>query len=265
MLEKDGWRFPTRAIDALAARWNDGEDEEVESLSDSMAELMREVARASKSVHETASESLKAAVEAVKGTDHRTELLIKENVRMGELVQKSQSQLLEVLQLTREYIIGTAEIDAQRVKSEADQTVRLERTKVAAKGMKMLTPVLKRGMAWALKAPELARDAQSEGLLELFRNLSDDKRAKLLGVMNEKQREAFENLATYAAAHESRDESLKVLKEEMTPEQGSALMEFLDQKELQLIMELFEDADEEDKPGVAKTKPAESETEKKSA
>jgi hypothetical protein len=241
------WAFPEESIEKLADRGT--ELEEDDTLEESEATLLREVVRASKDVHASGKQAIETAVDALKLVLGAYAQTLAESKSKDERLNESQKQQLESMKLLREFIIGTGELEAQRIKTEADQTVRIERTKVAAKGMKLFAPIVKAGLGRVLHMPMLARDAQSETLLELFRGLKDGKREKLLAVMNDKQREAFENLATYAAAHEGIEDSLKVLKDELLehPEQMGELQGFLDQKEIGAILSLFEGDEEDEK------------------
>lgn len=250
---KGEWAFPATSVEVLASEVADDGELTMEDASEVLLrellnaskELHVHVARALKEVQEANAAAMTAAVETIKGTDARTKLLVDEIARQGQVNADSQKQTLETFALMKELIIGMAEVEATRIKAEADQTIRVERTKVAAHGMRLLAPVVKAGMARALRAPAIERDAQSETLLQLFRSMTEEKRAKLVGVLDEQQREAFETLTMYAVAHETIGESLKTLKDRMTPEQAAALSGVLSQNEMGAVMSLFDGEDNE--------------------
>lgn len=243
------WFFPEPAIEQL----RELEDQEDLDVEDGIAQLLHEAVKASREVQEsnraayaTTAQAVAAAVEAIKGTDHRTALMIQENKRMGDAIDGAHKTTLEAVTLVKDLIMALAELEAEAIKSKADQTVRIERTKVAAKGMNLLGPVVKKGIARFLRDPAIADEADSQGLLEIMRSLKEtpEKLAELAGTLDEEQQGAMQTILGFAEGAEKLKSALTTLKHRMTPEQGEKLQGILTQRQFSALASVFEDLDE---------------------
>ena len=251
------WAFPVEAIEALANRADDRQLEEeppIDNAEQGMAALMREVVSASKMVHATAAEAIRAAVEAIKGTDHRTSLILQENKRLGEVAESSQRMAIDAVTLVKDLIIAGANLEAESIKSTADQTIRVERTKVAARGIPLFGPIVKKGLAHALGAKGIEVDAQGETVTAVMEDLRKDGKLEAIGeVLDEEQRNAVELVMGATIGRDEVKRALRLLKSRMTPEQGIKLSGILSERQMTAIGSLFEFADEdEEKPEPAK-------------
>ena len=245
------WMFPAASIDAMRGKVTesdyDEEDEEGRTVSDAQAALMREVVKASQEVHKSAAIAMTAAVDCIKGTDPRTKYFLDELHRMGEALGAAQKQSLDVFALIKDLIVGQGELEATRIKTEADQTVRIERTKVAASGIKTFAPIVKAGLARWLRAPAIERDAQAETVLELVKDLKGEVREKIGEVLDDEQQEAMLTLVGYAEGAGNIKGALRTLRSRMTSEQMQKLAGLLNERQLTAIGSLFE-ADEDEEP-----------------
>ena len=241
------WVFPLEALKQWHARYDGAEEDEPETLEEGQAALMREVVNASKQVFATAQVAITAAVDAIKGTDHRTDSLIKELERMSNVAKDAHTMTIETVKLVRDLIVDQAKMEGESLVKAADQTVRVERTKVAAQGIRMFAPIVKTGLARVLGNASLAREAQSETVLEVIKSLKDDpkKLTELQQVLSEKQLEAVSSLLSFAEGHSNLGEALKVLKSEMTGERMTALSRILTDRQLTAIGSLFDEEDDE--------------------
>ena len=254
------WAFPASAVDAL----DDGDDDDAPlTMQDASARLLQELLKASKELHVSVANAMKegqasaglamtAAVKTIEGTDARTKLLIEEMTRQGEASARAQAQSIETFSLMKDLILGMAEVEASKIKADADQTIRVERIKVASRGVQLFAPIVKAGLARARGAPALARDAQSETVLEVIQGLekSPEKLARLSEILDQEQLAAVGFLIDYANGHKMLPAALKTLKSRMMPEQLAALSGVLNQEQLAAVASLFEAADDDDpKPG----------------
>ena len=157
---------------------------------------------------------------------------------------------LEAVQMVKDLMLEGGKMEAENIVKEADQHVRLERTKVAGKGLRLFMPIVKTGLARFMGNPMIAKDGQAETVLEVIRSLKDDKSGrleKLMRILGKEQLEAVGDLIGYAEGHEKLAESLKKLRGGMDEAKMEKLGQVLTSREFSAIASLFED-DEEDEP-----------------
>lgn len=242
------WAFPVDAIDAIANRGEEDLEPPVDTVDQAQAALMREVVAASKVVHQTAADAIRAGVEAIKGTDHRTSLLLQELTRAGDVVKDSQTMALEAVRLVRDLIIEGAKLEAETIKQTADQSIRIQRTRVAERGVNLFAPIIKKGLARAIGAPGLAVEAEAETLAAVVEDLQrDGKVPALVEVFDDEQRDAIDLLMAAAIGKDKIRAALKKLKDSTTPEQAIKLGSILNQRQQTAFASLFEFA-EDDEP-----------------
>lgn len=245
--------FPSDALDEWYRRYDGAaSDDDLPTVEDGEAALLREAVNGAKQIMSAlpqmlgaAQQAIDAAVSAVKGTDPRTEIILKLNERLSQREESAQKLLLETLELVRDLIIEQGKLEAERIKSDADQTIRIEKTRLAAKGIQQFAPIAKAGMARFLGLPAVAREAQAETVLEVVRSLKEkpDKLIQLQAILSADQLGAVGSLLGFAEGHEKLAEALDIIRRDMTPERRDALMQVLDDRELTAIASLFEDAE----------------------
>jgi len=257
------WCFPAVSLEAWRTKLGDEareESEESPSIKDALAELAREVSRMASEVFKTAQQSNKASADVVEQCGKQ---MLSENKRMGDSLDESFKLQIEVFKTLKELYIGQGQLEAEVTKAQADQTVRLERTKVAGKGMRLFAPIVKAGLAKALGAPMLAKDARAETVLELVRSLQAEpgRVGALAEILDDDQRESMLKLVEYAEGREKLEDALGKLKT-LRPEQRTKIAAMLTQRELIALASLEDDGDEDEDEDEEEKKP---EPEKKSA
>lgn len=251
VLLNGAWAFPVLSIDALADRAGDHENEDAiafgTSHEDALAQLTREVAKAGQSVFATCQTVLAASAELLKTAGGQ---MTTENKRMGDTIHDTFKLQLELFGLLKDLVVGQGQMEADAIKTQADQSVRLERTKVAAGGLRMFAPIVKAGIARALGRPELARDAQAETLAELASSLGKDpeRMMRMQAGLDEGQREAIGEILGFVAGQESLEKNLRKLRATMTPEKMGELSKHLKEREMTALASIFDDLDEDKKP-----------------
>lgn len=240
------WIFPKASIDAIRDN-EEAEDDEREGIEEGMASLVHEVAKMGKEVCTIATSALTAALDCVKGTDSRTSLLMAQIVQQGERLQEAQKQSLEAITLVEHLIVEGAKLEGESIKLAADQSIRVERTKVAASGIRLFAPLLKAGVARVTGFPAIARDAQSDTVFEVFESLrkEPERVGKLAQILDDKQRDAMMTIIGYSEGATKLAGALSTLKSRMTMEQTGQLSELLTQREMTAIASLFEGSEEE--------------------
>lgn len=247
VLEAGQWRFPKEAIVALLPGADAMRADEDSTGEENVAALMRETARGMETVVSSLRSVLGDVVGIVKPlADQIAQARIQTN--------EAHKLALEAVTMVKDLLLEGGKMEADSLVKEADQTVRVERTKLAARGMRLFMPLVKSGAARWLGNPAIAKDGQAEGVLELVRSLKEDKPRlqKLFSILNEKQVEAITQLLGYAEGREKLTDSLRMLRGEIDEEQMKLLGELLTSRELNTVQALFEDA-EDNEPEKKKT------------
>lgn len=251
-----GWAFPRESLDLWFRRYEgtdpDEDEDAEEEIKDHLAELTAAVSKAGKQVFATGNESLAAVGKLMQGLMEQMlahdKQRAEENRQMAKNQQDGFALQLQLFAFMKDLMISTGEVEAQKIKSDADQTVRIERTKLAAHGLRMFAPIAKAGFARALGRPELARDAQGETVGEVIASLTKapERFAKVTGLLDEKQREAVGTILDFATGKEKLTAAIKALKSGMTQEKMSELQKHMTDKELTGIMSLFDEVEDDD-------------------
>ena len=240
------WAFPLASLEAWRKKIGDDGAEDTEDLSvkDAIAQLATSVAQMAGNVFKVSHDTNTSAAKIIETTGAQ---MLKENQRMGEAIHDSFKLQLELYGLLKELIVGQGQLEADVIKSQADQTIRVERTRVAAKGLKLFAPIVKAGIGKALGAMAIAKDGRAETVLELVRSIKDKPGGlgEFAGVLDQEQLEAVQGIVNYAEGHENLGKSLATLKGRMTQEQKAKLQGMLSDRQLIALASLFEDDDDE--------------------
>lgn len=249
------WAFPVASIDAMADRAGD-RGEEDGTHEEALAQLTREVSKAGAAVFATCQTVLAASAEILKTAGGQ---MSAENKRMGEAMNDTFKLQLELFGLLKDLVVGQGQMEAEALKSAADQTIRVKRTEVAAGGLRMFAPIVKAGIARALGRPELARDAQGETIAELVSSLQKDpeRMMRMQSALDDEQRDAVGGILGWSAAQEQLEANLRKLRATMTPEKMAELSKHLKDRELTALASIFDElaADEAAATAATATKP----------
>jgi hypothetical protein len=224
------WVFPEESIDALAAQGETEEDD------DATAAILREHGRAVKDI-------LSAAVEAITGV---VPLVLKHAEQMGHRVDAAETKSIEAVEALAEAMIGLAKVEAEGLRAQGDQTVRLKQVEAAHEGFRLLTPVAKVGIARLFRMSAVAQDGQAEAVTAIVRRLvsQPDRLARLKGVLDDEQWAAVGDLIGAVEGQRNMRKALGILKR-LRPEQGVQIQEILDEKELAALSQILDTIEEE--------------------
>jgi len=233
------WAFPVASVDAMADRAGD-RGEEDGTHEEALAQLTREVSKAGAAVFATCQTVLAASAEILKTAGGQ---MSAENKRMGEAMNDTFKLQLELFGLLKDLVVGQGQMEAEALKSAADQTIRVKRTEVAAGGLRMFAPIVKAGIARALGRPELARDAQGETIAELVSSLQKDpeRMMRMQSALDDEQRDAVGGILGWSAAQEQLEANLRKLRATMTPEKMAELSKHLKDRELTALASIFDE------------------------
>jgi hypothetical protein len=242
------WAFPRAAIEAMKLRAEAMQEEDEASPDEGPAAIIRESVRGMEVAIASMKTVLESCVEVVKPLAAQISAARTETNDAHKIS-------LDAVGLVRDLLLEGGKLEADRVVREADQTVRVERTRVAARGLKLLMPLAKAGVSRWLQMPGITKDAQAEGVLELVRDLQREpaKVAELMTILDGPQVEAVQQLLGYAEGAEKLGEALRSLRSRMTGPQMEKLQGMLTSRQLAVLAALFEDEDDEETKNEAKT------------